>query len=81
MNEQDEIVAAAAQLHVVRGHVDDDELAALVAGVVAYTAAASGEAETPGSPTSAWMDRSRSMRGRRVGILGRGETAWRHSLR
>ncbi|HEX7589694.1 MAG TPA: acyl-CoA carboxylase epsilon subunit [Demequinaceae bacterium] len=81
MNEQDDADATAAQFHVVRGHVDDDELAALVAGVVAYAAAASGEAETPGSPTSAWMDRSRSMRGRRVGILGRGENAWRHSVR
>jgi hypothetical protein len=81
VSEQDDIVAAASQLHVVRGHVDDDELAALVAGVVAYATAASAAQETPGSPTSAWMDRSRSMRGRRVGILGRGESAWRHSLR
>ena len=81
MNDQDDIVAAATQLHVVRGKVDDDELAALVAGVVAYATAASGEEDAPGSPTSAWMDRSRSMRGRRVGILGRGDIAWRHSLR
>lgn len=80
MNEQDDN-ATAAHFHVVRGHVDDDELAALVAGVVAYATAVSDEAEEPGSPTSAWMDRSRSMRGRRVGILGRGENAWRHSLR
>ena len=81
MSEQDDVVAAAAQLHVVRGHVDDDELAALVAGVVAYASVTSAGVEAPGSPTSAWMDRSRSMRGRRVGILGRGENAWRHSLR
>jgi hypothetical protein len=81
VNEQDDIVAAATQFHVVRGTVDDDELAALVAGVVAYATAAGAASETPGSPTSAWMDRSRSMRGRRVGILGRGENAWRHSLR
>lgn len=81
MSEQDDVVAAAAQLHVVRGHVDEDELAALVAGVVAYASVASAGAEAPGSPTSAWMDRSRTMRGRRVGILGRGENAWRHSLR
>lgn len=81
MSEQDDILAAATQLHVVRGKVDDDELAALVAGVVAYATAAGGAPEAPGSPTSAWMDRSRSMRWRRVGILGRGENAWRHSLR
>ena len=81
MTEQDDVVAAAAQLHVVRGQVDDDELAALVAGVVAYATAAGAQAETPGSPTSAWMDRSRTMRGRRVGVLGRGDNAWRHSLR
>jgi len=81
VNEREDVMEAAARLHVVRGHVDDDELAALVAGVVAYATAASNAPEQPGSPTSAWMDRSRSMRGRRVGILGRGESAWRHSLR
>jgi len=81
VNEQDDVVAAAAQLHVVRGQVSDDELAALVASVVAYATATSDAQEEPGSPTSAWMDRSRSMRGRRVGVLGRGENAWRHSLR
>ncbi len=81
MSNPEDIAAAATRLHVVRGHVDDDELAALVAGVVAYATAAEAEAETPGSPTSAWMDRSRTMRGRRVGILGRGDNAWRHSLR
>ena len=81
MTEPDDVVEAAARLHVVRGHVDDDELAALVAGVIAYATAGGRDADAPGSPTSAWMDRSRSMRGRRVGILGRGVTAWRHSLR
>ncbi len=80
MNKPDD-VAAATRLHVVRGKVDDDELAALVAGVVAYASAASTEEEEPGSPTSAWMDRSRSMRGRSVGLFGRGDSAWRHSLR
>ncbi len=81
MTEPEDIAAAASRLHVVRGHVDEDELAALVAGVVAYASAAAEDDEEPGSPTSAWMDRSRTMRGRRVGILGRGDTAWRHSLR
>ncbi len=81
MTDRDEAVAAAANMRVVRGTVDDDELAALVAGVVAYATAANADEETPGAPTSAWMDRSRTMRGRRVGILGRGDVAWRHSLR
>ena len=81
MSEQDDVIEAATRLHVVRGRADDDEIAALVAGVVAYATAAGAAHEGPGSPTSAWMDRSRSMRGRRVGVLGRGESAWRHSLR
>lgn len=77
----DEVVAVAASLKVVKGTPDDDELAALVAGVVAYAQVADADEEAPGSPTSAWMDRSRTMRGRRVGVLGRGDIAWRHSLR
>lgn len=64
---------------VVRGTLDDDELAALVAGVVAM--AGRREDEEPGAPTSAWMDRARTLRGARVGVLGRGGSAWRHSLR
>lgn len=76
----DEAVAAAAAMRVVRGAPDDEELAALVAGVVAMASSAS-EDEEPGSPTSAWMDRSRTLRGARYGVLGRGEAAWRHSLR
>lgn len=71
--------ASAAGMRVVRGTPDDAELAALVAGVVAMNGAA--EEENPASPTSAWMDRSRTMRGHCQGVLGRGPTAWRHSLR
>jgi hypothetical protein len=81
VNDEDDVVEAATRLHVVRGSADDDEIAALVAGVVAYATATADAHEGPGSPTSAWMDRSRSMRGRRVGVLGRGDNAWRHSLR
>ena len=80
MSDQDELVAAASSMRVVRGNLDDDELAALVAGVVAMAGAGEDEDE-PGSPTSAWMDRSRTMRGVQVGVLGRGSVAWRHSLR
>ncbi len=67
-------------MRVVRGAPDEEELAALVAGVVAMASSASVD-EEPGSPTSAWMDRSRTLRGARHDVLGRGESAWRHSLR
>ena len=76
----DGFYSAAASMRVVRGAPDEAELAALVAGVAALAAGADDEEEV-GAPTSAWMDRSRSMRGQRVGVLGRGSNAWRHSLR
>jgi hypothetical protein len=76
----DAVLTAAAALKVVRGSVDEEELAALLAGVVAVASAA--EHDAPGHPSSAWMDRTRSMRGRRLMLpLGRGDTAWRTSLR
>jgi hypothetical protein len=80
VSEQEELIAAATSMRVVRGSLDDDELAALVAGVVAMSSAGHID-DDPGSPTSAWMDRSRTLRGARVGVLGRGGSAWRHSLR
>lgn len=80
MTEPDAVAASASSLKVVRGDPDEAELAALVAGMVAVASAS--ESDAPGAPTSAWMDRSRSLRGRRVrGPLGRGDAAWRHSLR
>ena len=75
--DSDEVTAG---ISIVRGTVDDDELTALVASMVAVVAA-HGALEDTAAPTSAWMDRSRTMRGRRTGVLGRGEAAWRHSLR
>ncbi|HZL81140.1 MAG TPA: acyl-CoA carboxylase subunit epsilon [Demequina sp.] len=81
MSEQDDLVAAASSMRVVRGTLEDDELAALVAGMVAMASAAEDDDDEPGSPTSAWMDRARTMRGVQVGVLGRGSGAWRHSLR
>jgi len=73
--------AATAGMRVVRGTPDDSELAALVAGMVAMAQAGADDDE-PGAPTSAWMDRTRTMRGRRLMLpLGRGEAAWRNSLR
>ncbi len=80
MTEADEVLQAATEMRVVRGTLDDDELAALVAGVVAMASVAHVDEDTS-SPTSAWMDRSRTLRGARVGVLGRGGSAWRHSLR
>lgn len=79
MTDAEEFAKAAASLTVVRGSINEDELAALVASWMVLNASASDDA--PGSPTSAWMDRSRTLRGARVGVLGRGENAWRHSLR
>ena len=77
----EDAAGAAAGMRIVRGSPDDAELAALVAGVVAVSAAAEDQ-DAPGAPTSAWMDRTRTMRGRRLMLpLGRGDAAWRHSLR
>ncbi|WP_062135776.1 acyl-CoA carboxylase subunit epsilon [Demequina aestuarii] len=68
-------------LRVLRGSPDDSEVAALVAGMAAIASAADEEPE-PGAPTSAWMDRSRTMRGQHHSLpLARGGAAWRTSLR
>lgn len=77
----DDVSAAAASMRVVRGTPDDAELAALVAGMVAV-ASAGDDDQDPGAPTAAWMDRTRTLRNSHTGLpLGRGESAWRHSLR
>jgi hypothetical protein len=81
-NGPDALLAAAAALKIVRGSVDEEELAALLAGVVAVAGSADHDYEVPGHPSSAWMDRTRTMRGRRLMLpLGRGDSAWRNSLR
>lgn len=67
-------------LKVVRGRPDESELIALVASVSLLTSMDEDD-QDPASPTSAWMDRSRTMRGQRQGVLARGTHAWRHSLR
>ena len=78
----DAVLAAAAALKIVRGSVDEEELAALLAGVIAVAGSGEDDFETPGHPASAWMDRTRTMRGRRLMLpLGRGDSAWRNSLR
>ena len=78
-SDRDDEAEVPTHVQVVRGAPDDAELAALVAGLAA--AAAGGQEEDPATPTSAWMDRSRTLRGRRQRFLGRGDSAWRHSLR
>jgi hypothetical protein len=77
----DDVATAAAAVKIVRGSPDEEELAALVAGMVAVASAATADEDEP-LARSAWMDRSRTLRGRRiVGPLGRGPLAWRNSLR
>ncbi len=70
-----EIVAAAAQMRVVRGAPDDLEVAALVAGLVAV--ASSGAALPDDVPeTGQWVRRSRP-----AAALSTGGDSWRWSLR
>ncbi|BDZ61768.1 hypothetical protein Lsed01_00420 [Demequina sediminis] len=77
-----ESAARESGLRVVRGAPDEAELAALVAGMAAMASAAAADADEPGNPLSAWMDRSRTMRGHRATFpLARGADSWRHSLR
>lgn len=70
-------------VQVVRGEVDDDELAALVAGIAAASAAIATHAHrlaaegTENETTSRWCDRSRAL-GHRHDV---GPDAWRWSLR
>ena len=53
----DAVVAAAASLKIVRGSVDEEELAALLAGVVAVASAA--EHDVPGRPRRrGWIGRA-----------------------
>ena len=76
-----DVAAAAASVRVVRGSVDEAELAALLAGFVAMASVANDD-EAAGAPASSWMDRTRTMQGRRLMLpLGRGDAAWRNSLR
>ncbi len=81
----DSLDDAATELRVVRGDADQAELEAVVAGLMAIAAASQAAADDgseAGDPRSAWMDRTRSMRGRRIMLpLARGADAWRHSLR
>ncbi|WP_228373400.1 acyl-CoA carboxylase epsilon subunit [Demequina gelatinilytica] len=81
MTADDAGVGQAAGLRVVRGTPDEAELAALVAAAAAMASSAE-DLEDPASPRSAWMDRSRTLRGHHGPLpLGRGDGAWRHSLR
>lgn len=70
-----EIGEVAGLVRVVRGDVDEEELAALVAGIVAARMASSGEEVDDGSRTSIWADPRR-----RWGVpRGAQRAAWRWS--
>ncbi|WP_420114659.1 acyl-CoA carboxylase subunit epsilon [Pseudactinotalea sp.] len=70
-----EIGEVAGLVRVVRGDVDEEELAALVAGIVAARMASSGEEVDDGSRTSVWADPRR-----RWGVpRGTQRAAWRWS--
>ena len=70
-------------VRVLHGAPDDDELAALVAGIVAASSHADqvafDEAEATGH-RSAWSDRARDVRARHV-VSAPGVDAWRWRLR
>ena len=67
----------APHVQVVRGTPDDDELAALVAGLVAASAGSDDHGPVPAA--SAWTDRVRVLRGSAPPRAG--ADAWRWSLR
>ncbi|MFV0253051.1 MAG: acyl-CoA carboxylase subunit epsilon [Beutenbergiaceae bacterium] len=70
-----EIGDIAGLVKVVRGDVDDEELAALVAGIVAVHAASLGEEIDDGSNSSVWGDPRR-----RWGVAPKASrAAWRWS--
>jgi len=72
---QGEIGEVAGLVRVVRGEVDEEELAALVAGIVAARMASTGEEVDDGSRTSIWADPRR-----RWGVPhGTQRAAWRWS--
>lgn len=65
----------SALVRVVRGQVDEEELAALVAGIVAARMASAGEEVDDGSRSSVWGDPRR-----RWGVAPRpSRAAWRWS--
>ena len=67
-----------AVVKVVRGDPDALELAALIAGLTAASAAAATEAEQ--AVRHRWMDRSHALRLGARGMPSRGGDAWRWSL-
>ncbi|MBO3089055.1 acyl-CoA carboxylase subunit epsilon [Cellulomonas dongxiuzhuiae] len=80
--EPQDVARAEAHVHVVRGAPDDDELAALVAGLVATAAGHGPQDEDTDAPARAararWMAPGR-LRG--AAVPAHGPDAWRWSLR
>ena len=75
-----EIVAAAAQMRVVRGAPDDLEVAALVAGLVAVASSGAVVPTTSRRPGSGCAARALPRRCPRVGTPGAGACAERRLL-
>jgi Acyl-CoA carboxylase epsilon subunit len=74
---QDDRPAGEPALRVVRGDATPEEIAALVAVLMARSASAGGAARRPGRPArGAWADRSRQLRR----PLHPGAGAWRRSV-
>lgn len=69
-------MSTTPHVHVVRGTPDDDELAALVAGLVATARTDEGGDEA--EHAAAWTDRRRTVQPRPAPAPG--PTAWRWSL-
>jgi hypothetical protein len=73
---QDDRPAGEPALRVVRGDATPEEIAALVAVLMARSGPAAGAARRPGRPTrGAWSDRSRQLRR----PLHPGPGTWRRS--
>lgn len=75
LGEVGDVASMAALVRVVRGDVDEEELAALVAGIVAARMASLGDEIDDGSRSSVWGDPRR-----RWGVPPRpSRAAWRWS--
>jgi hypothetical protein len=75
LGEFGDVASMAALVRVVRGDVDEEELAALVAGIVAARMASLGEEVDDGTRSSVWGDPRR-----RWGVPVRpSRAAWRWS--
>lgn len=83
MSEPQPHPGARAHVRVLHGAPDDDELAALVAGLVAASSQADRDADDDRErhvSATAWSDRTRDLRGRGLAHAP-GPDSWRWSMR